>query len=349
MPMPPTWPDAPAAAVPLGPDRRTLGAGRVAAPRAQARSGVPVSHRESVPVSRSRHGCRRARGRHATVHPPAGCRWGRVERRCDGRVSATLHLGVDGKGASDKEVAVQGGVGRRPVGRVVGLWRYPVKSMGAEELREARVSWHGVAGDRRWAFMRDGQVRNGMPWLTISRRPEMVLYRPWFVEPDRPHASCTMVRSPSGEEFEVVDPALARQLGDGLRVVKQDRGVFDAMPLSVITTRSVAGVGALAGAPLDVLRFRPNLLIEADDPTGFPEDAWVGRVLHVGRLRCASTCATSDAPRGMATTCPCRAGFVDYLDITCPEPARRCRRGVPRSPGCRSRTAPASRRARRFP
>lgn len=38
-------------------------------------------------------------------------------------------------------------------GRVVALWRYPVKSMGAEQLAEADVSLHGLAGDRRWAFI----------------------------------------------------------------------------------------------------------------------------------------------------------------------------------------------------
>ncbi len=40
------------------------------------------------------------------------------------------------------------------VGRVVALWRYPVKSMAGEELDGAEVSWHGLAGDRRWAFIR---------------------------------------------------------------------------------------------------------------------------------------------------------------------------------------------------
>ena len=43
----------------------------------------------------------------------------------------------------------------RHVGRVVGLRRYPVKSMAAESLTGVDVSWHGVAGDRRWAFVRE--------------------------------------------------------------------------------------------------------------------------------------------------------------------------------------------------
>jgi len=42
-----------------------------------------------------------------------------------------------------------------PVGRVVRLLRYPVKSMAAEVLTETHVTWNGLSGDRRWAFIRD--------------------------------------------------------------------------------------------------------------------------------------------------------------------------------------------------
>lgn len=79
------------------------------------------------------------------------------------------------------------------VGRVAGLFRYPVKSMRAEELDGVEVSWQGLAGDRRWAFIREAQVRSGFPWLTIRERPEMALYRARFAEPDRPDASPTLV------------------------------------------------------------------------------------------------------------------------------------------------------------
>ena len=133
------------------------------------------------------------------------------------------------------------------VGHVAALWRYPVKSMAAEELGAAEVSWHGLAGDRRWAFIRDGQVRSGFPWLTIRERPELARYRPRFAEPDRPNASRTLVRTPSGSELDVADPALAAGLGPGVRVIKCDRGVFDTMPLSLLTTQTLAALGQLAG------------------------------------------------------------------------------------------------------
>ncbi|HEY6275326.1 MAG TPA: MOSC N-terminal beta barrel domain-containing protein [Streptosporangiaceae bacterium] len=170
------------------------------------------------------------------------------------------------------------------VGRVAALWRYPVKSMAAEVLDEADVSWHGLAGDRRWAFIREGQEHSGFPWLTIRERPELAHYRPRFAEPDRPNASATLVRTPSGVELDVADPALAAELGPGVRVIKQDRGVFDTMPLSLLTTQTLAGLGRLAGTDLAAGRFRPNLLVDASS-RGFPEDAWVGRVLRIGGLR----------------------------------------------------------------
>lgn len=172
-----------------------------------------------------------------------------------------------------------------PVGRVSGLWRYPVKSMSAEALPEAEVSWHGVAGDRRWAFIRSGVVHSGFPWLTLRERGDLNHYRPSLVEPARPDRSPTVVRTPSGVQLDVADPALGAELGDGVRVIKQDRGVFDALPLSLITTRTVAWLGEVVGAGLDVRRFRPNILVETRDDEPFVEETWVGSVLRIGGLR----------------------------------------------------------------
>ena len=174
---------------------------------------------------------------------------------------------------------------RREVGRVLGLWRYPVKSMAAEELADAEVSWHGLAGDRRWAFIRNGVVHSGFPWLTLRERGDLSHYRPALLEPDRPDSSPTVVRTPSGATFDVADPALSAELGPGARVLKQDRGIFDTLPLSLITTQTITRLGELAGAPLDVQRFRPNILVEAAEEEPFAEDTWVGSVLHIGGLR----------------------------------------------------------------
>lgn len=173
-----------------------------------------------------------------------------------------------------------------PAGRVVGLWRYPVKSMAAEALAEVDVSWHGLAGDRRWAFIRSDAPRSGFPWFTLRQRADLNHYRPSFVEPERPDKSPTVVRTPSGAVLEVTDQALAAELDPtGIRAIKQDRGIFDTFPLSLVTTQTLSALGEMVGDRLDVSRFRPNLLVEATDAAPFQEDHWVGRVLQIGGLR----------------------------------------------------------------
>ena len=166
------------------------------------------------------------------------------------------------------------------VGRVLGLWRYPVKSMAAEELSSVEVGFAGFTGDRRWAFVRGDVPRSGFPWMTIREDAAMLEHVPRFADPGRPDKSRVMVRTPGGAEHDVVDPALAASLGDGVRVIKQDRGVFDAMPLSLITTRSIAELGERVGFELHPQRFRPNVLVESD----VREDEWLGRELRIGGM-----------------------------------------------------------------
>lgn len=171
------------------------------------------------------------------------------------------------------------------VGRLSAIFRYPVKSMAAEPMDDVDVGWNGLVGDRRWAFVRDGLERSGFPWLTIRENPDMWRYRPRFVEPDRPDLSQTMVRTTSGDELDVVDPALAEQLGYGARVIKQGRGIFDTMPLSLISSQTITTLGSLVGEELTTLRFRPNFVIDADGDVEFPEDQWVGKTLRIGNIR----------------------------------------------------------------
>jgi MOSC domain-containing protein len=173
-----------------------------------------------------------------------------------------------------------------PVGRVVGLWRYPVKSMGGEVLTQVDVSWHGLSGDRRWAFVRDNAVQNGFPWLTLRECGQMSQHFPSFTNPLKPDTSPTVVQTPTGVAIDVADPALALELyPSGARVIRQSRGIFDTFPLSLITTQTIARLSEIVGERLDVRRFRPNILVEATGDTPFPEDDWVGRVLNFGGMR----------------------------------------------------------------
>jgi hypothetical protein len=165
------------------------------------------------------------------------------------------------------------------VGHVAGLWRHPVKSLPPEPLRVAEVSWYGVAGDRRWGFVRASAAAGGFPWLTLRERPDLARHRPRLVDPSRPDASPVVVTTPSGAEHDIRDPALAAGLGPDVHALKLDRGAFDASPLSLVSTGTVASLASLVGSPPAVGRFRPNILLE-----GTGEDALVGCTLRAGTV-----------------------------------------------------------------
>lgn len=84
----------------------------------------------------------------------------------------------------------------------------------------------------------------------------------------------------------MTDPALAAELWPaGARVIRQDRGIFDTFSLSLISLQSIARLSELRARRLTVERFRPNILVDAAGGADFPEDDWVGQVLHIGGLR----------------------------------------------------------------
>ena len=174
--------------------------------------------------------------------------------------------------------------GRRhaQAGIVSGLWRFPVKSMAGEPLAQADVSWAGLAGDRRWAFVRPDSQASGFPWHTIREFPQMSNYVAQLSDPARADRSRVLVRTPGGDLYDVTDPRLAAELGPGVRVMRLDRGAFDAMPVSLISDSTVSALCALADVPRDELRFRPNIVVTLGSGAPFEEDEWVGAVVRIG-------------------------------------------------------------------
>ena len=67
---------------------------------------------------------------------------------------------------------------------------------------------------------------------------------------------------------------------------------FDAMPLHVVTTASLAALRAKAPeSDFDVRRFRPNIVLDGAEP-GMPELEWTGGTLVVGTCTAFVDCAT---------------------------------------------------------
>jgi uncharacterized protein YcbX len=164
--------------------------------------------------------------------------------------------------------------------RVARIWRYPVKSMAGEPLESASFSWHGIAGDRRWGFVRPDHEANGFPWHTIREEPRMCLFSARLRDPNRPDASTAEVLTPDGDTVEITDPDLPARLGDGIRLMRLHRGEFDSSPVSLIGTATVAHLCRSIDQPIDARRFRPNLLVETAEP--FVENSWTGRTLQIG-------------------------------------------------------------------
>lgn len=164
--------------------------------------------------------------------------------------------------------------------RVAELWRFPVKSMAGERLAAAVLGWHGIAGDRRWAFLRGDTPRSGFPWLTLREQPLMLRYRPALRDRSRPDGPELLVQTPRGAERDVIDPVLAAELAPGARAIKLDRGVFDTLPISLLSRQSVSGIAEWVESDVDIRRFRANIVLDADGM--FPEDEWVGATLEIG-------------------------------------------------------------------
>jgi uncharacterized protein YcbX len=172
-----------------------------------------------------------------------------------------------------------------PVGRVRELVRYPVKSMAGIPTESAILGWYGLEGDRRFAFRR---VRDdsGMPWLTASRLPDLVLYQPVGLDESTGEPLPTHIRTPAGRCVELrsseLTAELAGRFGSAVDLMKLNHGIFDESPVSVISPTTIAGIGRQAGLDLDRRRFRANIVVETLASEPFLEDRWVGGMLMFG-------------------------------------------------------------------
>jgi uncharacterized protein len=171
------------------------------------------------------------------------------------------------------------------IGEVEALYRYPVKSMAGESLDVADLGWHGLDGDRRFAFRRTDD-RSGFPWVTASKLPDLILFAPQLRGPATSGDIPTHVRTPDGQELAVFGQELAsevgRRYGSAVEMMHLNRGIFDEASISVMTFATVSEVARLAAQRPDVRRFRPNILISSLRAVPFEEDDWVGGILWFG-------------------------------------------------------------------
>lgn len=196
------------------------------------------------------------------------------------------------------------------VGHVESLWRYPVKSMRGEALPEAFVSFSGILGDRLYA-VHNSAAPKAFPYLTARGRSDMLLYRPFFRDPEctvlpsnlaeaealgpgvtplypSPDELAVDVETPSGEVLAINDPGLLSALGDNkapasaLTIRRSDRAMTDCRPISMFSTQTIRKIGDALGLSLDQRRFRANIYVDLASGEGFAEDQYVGRQFRIG-------------------------------------------------------------------
>ena len=170
------------------------------------------------------------------------------------------------------------------LGRISAIFRYPVKSMAGESLDVARLGWYGIEGDRRLAFRRLND-KSGFPWLTASKLPQLLLYKPFGLD-NTAELLPTHVRTPDGKEYELRSDELRQEVssryGSEVELMNLKHGIFDEACLSVISLSTVNGIERESGREVDLRRFRPNVVIETSGAEPFAEDRWVGGELMFG-------------------------------------------------------------------
>src|SRR5215212_5466314 len=130
--------------------------------------------------------------------------------------------------------------------------------MAGVHLDRVGLGWHGLNGDRRFAFRRLAD-QSGFPWLSASRLPQLLLYKPiGEAQVDKDHP--THVRTPAGVELQLMSDDLqnevSRRHGSPVQLMQLKHGIFDDATVSLINVATVREIERECGRPLDVLRFR---------------------------------------------------------------------------------------------
>ena len=180
----------------------------------------------------------------------------------------------------------------RPV--VASLHRYPVKSMTGEGLLDCSVDARGVVADGQWSVRTaQGLIGSGKRTRRFAALPRLQLARAEQVE------GAVVVTLPDGTAYDVDAPVLAEHLsalvGEPVSLARET-GVshFDDGAVSVVARASVDAVAEDCGTDVDVVRFRPNVVV--DGVPAFCEAAWVGRLLRLGS---AVLQVEMESPRGV--------------------------------------------------
>lgn len=163
---------------------------------------------------------------------------------------------------------------------VAALRRYPVKSMGGEDLHSVELDQRGVVGDRWWAVEdEDGRFASGKNTRRFRRYDGVFAHTAATTD-----TGAVTVTSAAGQ-WTVGDPALddqlTRTLGRRVRVTPEGPVPHqDSGSVSLVGTATLAWCAQRWGLNADPRRLRVNILLTTDEP--FVEEGWVGQEITIG-------------------------------------------------------------------
>lgn len=185
----------------------------------------------------------------------------------------------------------------KKVGHIQELWRYPVSSTGGEMCNALSVEEGGLAGDRRFGLFDTATGAVATPEKDTRWRPALSLYSRIQKNGE------TLIRFPDGQEIPLDDHHISERLsahfGFGVAPGKYADvaeeisprlpvigRAYKASPLHLLTSSSVGQIESrLVSQEADRRRFRPSLLLHTVPADDFPEDGWIGAILHIGSVR----------------------------------------------------------------
>jgi len=191
--------------------------------------------------------------------------------------------------------------------RLSALYRYPLKSGKGEILQSIELDKLGLAGDRRWMLVDEASGRfltqraeakmsqlsalwNASGGLTLSTPEQgsievplpaadaelrgVTIWRDTLRVPDAGDQAARFVSEFLGKPTRLVQMPLERARTTQSGFGKDDDQVAfaDGYPLLLIGEASRLALSETVGRELEMLRFRPNLVIEGSAP--YAEDQW---------------------------------------------------------------------------
>ena len=214
-------------------------------------------------------------------------------------------------------------------GKVVSIWRYPVKSMMGEELNSSYVTERGLIGDRTYALIdqKTGKVasaKNPRKWGKLFDFRSVFIDQPQVVKNIPPVRITFPDRTYIFSDQDDIEYTLSKVLGQEVRLMQANlekpsyeeywpdidglahrekvtdetmpsQTFFDIAVVHLLTTSTIDRLRELyPQGRFEARRFRPNIVIEsASGEKDFIENLWIGKKIAIGEdivLRVTGPC-----------------------------------------------------------